>query len=64
MSKAPQEIDVNFEIGSKGNYVMFELQSSDGKPLSPQAILDAISDVLLMEYNVEDVTLRDKGALS
>lgn len=49
-----REIDVHIEFDPNGkrDKVRIEVASSDKGPLSAQDIIDAISDVLIMEWDV------------
>ena len=44
-----KEVQVEAQIKGKGNVVYFKLTSMDGKKISAQEILDAISDYLLID---------------
>lgn len=49
-----REIDVHLEFDPNGkrDKIRIEVASSDRGPLSAQDIIDAVSDVLIMEWDV------------
>jgi hypothetical protein len=52
MSKKPLEISASLDITEQGDQVLIEIQSVEGKELSPQIILDAVADMLTARFGM------------
>lgn len=52
-------VECEIEVKDDGAAYRFSLWSSDGRPISAQQIMDAVSDAVLMEFGVEHMTQPD-----
>jgi len=46
MSKKPLELEATLDLTEEGDQCIIELSTSDGRPLTPQIILDAVASLV------------------
>lgn len=52
MTKKPLELQATFDITEEGDQCIIEMSSNDGRPLTPQIILDAVADMLTAKFSM------------
>lgn len=62
MSK-PLELSASLDLTEEENQCIIEIGSMDGRPLTPQIILDAVADMLTARYGLtpEDWDFPDEA---
>lgn len=51
-----RQVDVDIEASEDKSSILIGVKSADGSPLTSQEIIDAVSDVLIYEYDDQDAT--------
>lgn len=61
--EAPLHIEATLNLTDNEDQCLVELTSLDGRPLTPQVILDAVADMLTAKYGMtsEDWDFPDEG---
>jgi hypothetical protein len=54
-SEAPLQIEAVLDLSEDGDACLIEIGTSDGRPLTPQVILDAVADMLMAKYSMDDL---------
>lgn len=59
----PLELSASLDITEEEDQILIEIQSVDGRPLTPQIILDAVADMLTAKYGMvqEDWEYPNEG---
>lgn len=54
MSKknTPLQLEASLDLTEEGAQVLIEVTCTDGRPLTPQIILDAVADMLTAKYGL------------
>ncbi len=52
MNKKPLELSASLDLTEEGAQVLIEVTSEDGRPLTPQIILDAVADMLTAKFGL------------
>lgn len=48
----PLQLEATFDMTEEGSQVIIEVTSVDGRPLTPQIILDAVADMLTAKFSM------------
>jgi len=51
--EAPLNLEASLNLTDEEDQVLIEVTSMDGRPLTPQIILDAVADMLTAKYGME-----------
>lgn len=51
-SAPPLELSATLDLTEEGDQVLIEIQTADGRELTPQIILDAVADMLTTRYGL------------